>query len=113
MKNPAKGYCSIWIMIKNNPRLGALCLPSLPLKVAGCAKIVVSERSEGSQTALGSSGTPLILPVSEFTRIVHTKINENIVLKYRSFAGQTNPARLRMTKMWGLHSNLHMLPMPR
>ncbi|MFW5648807.1 MAG: hypothetical protein ACOCG5_06930, partial [Candidatus Alkaliphilus sp. MAG34] len=28
-----------------------------------------------------------------------------IILKYRSFAGQTNPARLRMTKMWGLHSN--------
>ncbi|MFW5647663.1 MAG: hypothetical protein ACOCG5_01115, partial [Candidatus Alkaliphilus sp. MAG34] len=32
-------------------------------------------------------------------------INEGIILKYRSFAGQTNPARLRMTKMWGLHSN--------
>ncbi|NMA03284.1 MAG: hypothetical protein GX925_01130, partial [Clostridiales bacterium] len=32
-------------------------------------------------------------------------INESIIVKYRSFAGQANPVRLRMTKMWGLHSN--------
>ncbi|NMA04285.1 MAG: hypothetical protein GX925_06225, partial [Clostridiales bacterium] len=28
-----------------------------------------------------------------------------IIVKYRSFAGQANPVRLRMTKMWGFHSN--------
>ncbi|MFW5648539.1 MAG: hypothetical protein ACOCG5_05585, partial [Candidatus Alkaliphilus sp. MAG34] len=32
-------------------------------------------------------------------------INESIIVKYRSFAGQANPVRLRMTKMWGFHSN--------
>ncbi|MFW5648865.1 MAG: hypothetical protein ACOCG5_07220 [Candidatus Alkaliphilus sp. MAG34] len=42
---------------------------------------------------------------SEFAYVTQTTINEGIILKYRSFAGQTNPARLRMTKMWGLHSN--------
>ncbi|MFW5649349.1 MAG: hypothetical protein ACOCG5_09685, partial [Candidatus Alkaliphilus sp. MAG34] len=42
---------------------------------------------------------------SEFAYVTHATINEGIILKYRSFAGQTNPARLRMTKMWGLHSN--------
>ncbi|NMA04475.1 MAG: hypothetical protein GX925_07185, partial [Clostridiales bacterium] len=30
---------------------------------------------------------------------------ESIIVKYRSFAGQANPVRLRMTKMWGFHSN--------
>ncbi|MFW5647733.1 MAG: hypothetical protein ACOCG5_01470, partial [Candidatus Alkaliphilus sp. MAG34] len=34
-----------------------------------------------------------------------TTINESIIVKYRSFAGQANPVRLRMTKMWGFHSN--------
>ncbi|NMA03623.1 MAG: YwmB family TATA-box binding protein, partial [Clostridiales bacterium] len=29
----------------------------------------------------------------------------SIIVKYRSFAGQANPVRLRMTKMWGFHSN--------
>jgi len=42
---------------------------------------------------------------SEFAYVTQTTINEGIILKYRSFAGQTNPARLRMTKIWGLHSN--------
>ena len=41
----------------------------------------------------------------KFARVTHTTINESIIVKYRSFAGQTNPARLRMTKMWGFHSN--------
>ncbi|NMA03750.1 MAG: hypothetical protein GX925_03475, partial [Clostridiales bacterium] len=42
---------------------------------------------------------------SEFIRVTHTTINESIIVKYRSFAGQANPVRLRMTKMWGFHSN--------
>ncbi|MFW5648967.1 MAG: hypothetical protein ACOCG5_07765 [Candidatus Alkaliphilus sp. MAG34] len=42
---------------------------------------------------------------SEFARVTHTTINESIIVKYRSFAGQANPVRLRMTKMWGFHSN--------
>ncbi|MFW5648754.1 MAG: hypothetical protein ACOCG5_06660, partial [Candidatus Alkaliphilus sp. MAG34] len=42
---------------------------------------------------------------SEFAYVTHATINEGIILKYRSFAGQTNPARLRTTKMWDLHSN--------
>ncbi|MFW5648954.1 MAG: hypothetical protein ACOCG5_07695 [Candidatus Alkaliphilus sp. MAG34] len=41
----------------------------------------------------------------KFARVTHTTINEIIIVKYRSFAGQANPVRLRMTKMWGFHSN--------
>ncbi|MFW5648241.1 MAG: hypothetical protein ACOCG5_04080 [Candidatus Alkaliphilus sp. MAG34] len=36
----------------------------------------------------------------KFARVTHTTINESIIVKYRSFAGQANPVRLRMTKMW-------------
>ncbi|NMA03405.1 MAG: hypothetical protein GX925_01740, partial [Clostridiales bacterium] len=35
----------------------------------------------------------------KFARVTHTTINESIIVKYRSFAGQANPVRLRMTKM--------------
>ncbi len=41
----------------------------------------------------------------KFARVTHATINESIIVKYRSFAGQANPVRLRMTKMWGFHSN--------
>ncbi|MFW5649100.1 MAG: hypothetical protein ACOCG5_08435, partial [Candidatus Alkaliphilus sp. MAG34] len=41
----------------------------------------------------------------KFARVTHTTINESIIVKYRTFAGQANPVRLRMTKMWGFHSN--------
>ncbi|GEM_PF-6106777 len=41
----------------------------------------------------------------KFARVTHTTINESIIVKYRSFASQANPVRLRMTKMWGFHSN--------
>ena len=41
----------------------------------------------------------------KFARVTHTTINESIIVKYRSFAGRANPVRLRMTKMWGFHSN--------
>ena len=44
-------------------------------------------------------------PSQKFARVTHTTINESIIVKYRSFAGQANPVRLRMTKMWGFHSN--------
>ena len=55
--------------------------------------------------ALDSSQAPLILPVSEFTHVTHTTINESIILKCGSFVGRTHSVHLRMTKMWGFHSN--------
>ncbi len=76
-----------------------LCLP-----VGGssdCVKnVILSEAKD-----LKWPKNEILRYTQKFARVTHTTINESIIVKYRSFAGQTNPARLRMTKMWGFHSN--------